>query len=58
MGKPSVGEINTDSKEKKKQSISVLSEVPETSDKTIFNLIFSDKDNKEMVNNEPRDKRN
>ena len=58
MGKPSVGEINTDSKEKEKQSISVLSEVPETSDKTIFNLIFSDKDNKEMVNNEPRDKRN
>ena len=58
MGKPSVGEINTDSIEKKKEQISRLTELPEESPKTIFNLIFSEESSKEMVKNEPSDKRN
>jgi len=40
MGRPSVGEINTDSIEKKKVMISSLTELPEKSPETIFNLIF------------------
>ena len=58
MGRPSVGEINADSIEKKKVMISSLTELPEKSPETIFNLIFSEDGSKEMVKNEPRDKRN
>ena len=58
MGKPSVGEINTDSIEKKTEKISKLTELPEEAHRTIFDLLFSEGRNKEMVKNEPRDKRN
>ena len=58
MGKPSVGDINVSKMEKKTEDISILSDLPEDSEQTIFNLLFSEPDNKEMVKNEPRDKRN
>jgi hypothetical protein len=58
MGKPSVGDINVSKMEKKTEDISILSELSEDSEQTIFNLLFSEPDNKEMVKNEPRDKRN
>ncbi|WP_297958185.1 hypothetical protein [uncultured Ruminococcus sp.] len=58
MAKPSVGDINTRNIRKKAEQVSSLTEVPEDSPQTIFNLIFSEGGNKEMVKNEPRDKRN
>ena len=58
MGKPSVGEINTDSIEKKAERVSKLTELPEEAPGTIYDLLFSEGRNKEMVKNEPRDKRN
>ena len=58
MAKPSVGDINTRNIRKKAEQVSSLTEVPEDSPQTIFNLIFSAGGNKEMVKNEPRDKRN